>query len=243
MTEQELIKTIRELKHIQPSQDWVSLTKAQILGTSTELSASKEGKLDNIISVFRVFFLRPAYISVLSIFVVLGLWTSSQNSLPGDPLYLIKKLTEKGQAVFVSEQNLPKVQLEYANKRLAELNTIAQTNQVKKLAPALEEFQTNISKAAKELVKAKNPDVKEIVSETKKIKENKEKVESLGVVVGDTNELDSALLQLIEREIKDLEVSTLTDAQKEIFVKAVEDFKAGNYSEALEEIWLLSNNK
>jgi len=63
------------------------------------------------------------------------------------------------------------------------------------------------------------------------------------VVVGDTNELDSALLQLIEREIKDLEVSTLTDAQKEIFVKAVEDFKTGNYSEALEEIWLLSNNK
>lgn len=235
MTEIELIKQLQELKNIKPTKEWASLTKSQILG--------QEDKFSNLISVFQFLFFKPAYTGLLLVLALIGLLGVSQNSLPGDPLYLIKKITEKSQAVFISEQNKPNFQLKLTSERLEELNTITQTNQVKKLAPALKEFQSNISKAAEELVKAKNPDVKEIVSETRKINEGKQKIEALGVVIGETRDLDSALLQLIEREIKDLEVRTLTDSQKESFVKAVEDFKAGNYSEALEKIWLLSNNK
>jgi len=69
--------------------------------------------------------------------------------------------------------------LEIASKRLDELSTIAKTNQSKKLAPAIQEFQANLSKAASDLANAKNPDVKDLVLQTQKIKEGKERIEAL----------------------------------------------------------------
>ena len=236
MTEKELIGKIRELRQIRPSQDWVSLTKSQILGTSTGLSASEESKLDNIISVFHVFFLKPAYAGLIVVFVLFGLFGFSQNSLPGDLLYPIKKITEKSQAVFVSEEELPKYNLEIANKRLEELNKIAQTNQVKKLAPAISEFQANVAEAAKSLAKVKGQDVEKIVAQTKKLEENKKKVEEVLATKIETEELDNALSQIVESQIKDLEGRTLTEAQMKILAEAKADFEAGNYSEALEKI-------
>src|SRR4030042_610036 len=235
MTENELIGEIRKLRQIKPNKDWVVLTKDRIIGEADRERVS-------IISFFPV--LRPVYAGLVFVFIIFGVFGISQNALPGDLLYPIKKITERSQAIFVSEEELPKVQLELVSKRLEELSQITQKNDVKKIAPAIQEFQANLSKAAGNLTKTKNSDVPQIVSEIKKIKESKENIESsLATVIGESEmrDLDSALLQLIEREIKYLEVTTLTDAKKEIFLKAVEDFKAGNYSEALEEIWLLSN--
>jgi hypothetical protein len=140
-----------------------------------------------------------------------------------------------------SETEKPNVQLELANKRLEELNNIAQNNQVKKLAPAIQEFQANVSQAAKDLAQAKQPDVKQIIDTTKKITENKQKIEALGVEVGDSKELDNALAQVVEKEIKELEDKSLTESQEEVLTKVKESFEAGNYSEALEEILLLNN--
>ena len=233
MTEKELIGKIRELRQIQPSKDWVSLTKSQILG--------KEDKYNNLISVFQILFSKPAYAGLVVVFVLFGLFGFSQNSLPGDLLYPIKKITERSQAVFVSEEELPKYNLEIANKRLDELNEIAQTNQVKKLAPAISEFQANISEAAKSLAKVKGQDVEKIVAQTKKLEENKKKVENVLATKIETEEYDDALAQLVESQIKDLEERTLTEEQMKILAEAKELYQAGNFAEALERILLLSN--
>jgi len=233
MTEKELIGKIRELRQIQPSKDWVSLTKSQILG--------KEDKYNNLISVFQILFSKPAYAGLVVVFVLFGLFGFSQNSLPGDLLYPIKKITERSQAVFVSEEELPKYNLEIANKRLEELNEIAQTNQVKKLAPAISEFQANISEAAKSLAKVKSQDVEKIVAQTKKLEENKKKVENVLATKIETEEYDDALAQLVESQIKDLEERTLTEEQMKILAEAKELYQAGNFAEALEKILLLSN--
>jgi len=233
MTEKELIGKIRELRQIQPSKDWVSLTKSQILG--------KEDKYNNLISVFQILFSKPAYAGLVVVFVLFGLFGFSQNSLPGDLLYPIKKITERSQAVFVSEEELPKYNLEIANKRLDELNEIAQTNQVKKLAPAISEFQANISEAAKSLAKVKGQDVEKIVAQTKKLEENKKKVENVLATKIETEEYDDALAQLVESQIKDLEERTLTEEQMKILAEAKELYQAGNFAEALEKILLLSN--
>ena len=233
MTEKELIGKIRELRQIQPSKDWVSLTKSQILG--------KEDKYNNLISVFQILFSKPAYAGLVVVFVLFGLFGFSQNSLPGDLLYPIKKITERSQAVFVSEEELPKYNLEIANKRLEELNEIAQTNQVKKLAPAISEFQANISEAAKSLAKVKGQDVEKIVAQTKKLEENKKKVENVLATKIETEEYDDALAQLVESQIKDLEERTLTEEQMKILAEAKELYQAGNFAEALEKILLLSN--
>jgi len=233
MTEKELIGKIRELRQIQPSKDWVSLTKSQILG--------KEDKYNNLISVFQILFSKPAYAGLVVVFVLFGLFGFSQNSLPGDLLYPIRQITERSQAVFVSEEELPKYNLEIANKRLDELNEIAQTNQVKKLAPAISEFQANISEAAKSLAKVKGQDVEKIVAQTKKLEENKKKVENVLATKIETEEYDDALAQLVESQIKDLEERTLTEEQMKILAEAKELYQAGNFAEALEKILLLSN--
>ena len=238
MQERELVGKIKELRNIKPSQNWVIFAKTKVLGGEPKA---------NWVSVLEFFpgliykHSKLAFASLIIFCFVVGSFGFAQGALPGDPIYALKRVSEKTRLAFVSERDLPQAQLQFVNKRLEELNTIAQTNQVKKIAPAVQEFQANVSRAAKDLMNTQNPDVQKIASETKKIQENKQKIESLGIVVGDTPDLDSALLQLIQREIKDLQVRTLTDAQKEIFVKAVADFNAGNYSDALAGIWSISN--
>ncbi|MFQ5721242.1 MAG: hypothetical protein ACE5GI_01960 [Candidatus Aminicenantales bacterium] len=129
--------------------------------------------------------------------------------------------------------------LKFANERLEELSQIAQNNEVKKLAPAINEFQADVSKAAKNLVKVKKVD-KEIVAQTKKLEENKEKVEKVLATKIETEEYDKALAQLVERLIQELEENTLTEEGQEILIEAKGDFETRNYSEALIKILDLS---
>jgi len=220
MTENELIGKIRELRQIKPRKDWVILTKSQILGEEKP--------------VFAPFFIfRPVYAGVLFVFILLGLFGTAQNALPGDLLYPIKKIVEKSRVVFISEADKPKADLELANKRLEELNQIAQNNDVRKLAPAINEFQASISQAAKNLTTSKGADVKGIVAETQKLEENKKKAESLGVVVGGTEELENAYKILAEREIENLENSSLTEKQEEVLKEAKDYFENGDFTNAL----------
>jgi hypothetical protein len=238
MNEKEFLNKIKELKEIKPNNNWVISTKFMILGQEPE-----KRNLTSVLEFFPRLVLKNSKLAFALVVVfgfMTGAFTLAQNSLPGDPFFALKKITEKSAMALTSDINIPTAQLQLVNKRLDELNTIAKTNQMKKLAVAIQEFQANISQAADDLVNAKNVNVKEVVLETKKIKETKEQVESLGVVVGNTDNLDNALLQLIERELKDLEMRSLTDSQKEIFKSAVSDFNAGNYSESLEKIWSLS---
>ena len=151
MNEKELIKKIKGLQEIKPRKEWVVLTKGQILG---QKPAGRLGFQNS--SYFRVF---PRYrlvlAPVLAIFFLIGIFGLSQNSLPGDLLYSVKKVTEKGQAAFVSDADKSEYQLGQTNKRLEDLNKIAEQNQVKKIAPAIDEFQKTLSQATQDLKKSK----------------------------------------------------------------------------------------
>jgi len=233
MEEKELIVKIRELRQIKPNQDWVIFNKRQILTKEP----SGEFKF------LQFFLLRPFSISLMIIFVVFGVFGFAQNSLPGDLLYPIKKITEKSQIVFVSEKEKSKIDLELINKRLEELNQITQKNKVKKIAPAINEFQSSISKAAKNLIKSKNVD-KKIVEETKRIVETKETIErTLGTNIGGEEEVENISKVVVERLIKDLEKRTLTESQERIFKEVKNFFENENYSEALIKILELNQNK
>jgi len=227
MTEKELIGKIRELRQIKPRKDWVLSTKTQILGQEPRLE------------IFPFF--RPAYAGIFVVLLLIGLFEFSQSALPGEPLYVLKRISEKAVVSLTPQEQKSKVNLESANKRLEELNQIAQNNEVKKLAPAMSEFQANISEAAKNLVNVKKVD-KEIIAQTQKLEENKEKVEQVLSTKIETEELDNALGQLVEREIKDLEKRTLDEEQTAILEEAKADFEAENYSEALIKILSLSQN-
>jgi hypothetical protein len=228
-TEKELIGKIRGLRQIRPRKDWVVLTKSRILGEEPKV-------------LFFPFF-KPALATITTLGILFGVFSLAQNSLPGDILYPIKKIAEKSQAVFVSEEELPKYNLEIANKRLEELTKIAETNQVKKLAPAIEEYQASVVKAAENLAKIKEPE--KALDAGKKIVELKMfegEIKSLGVVLPseESEKLDNAISQLVEREIKELESQSLTEEQQTLLGEVKEDFEVGNYTQALEKILFLS---
>jgi hypothetical protein len=239
MTEKDLVKKLNLLKEIKPEQDWVVLTKRQFIREVRNPSLAEQ-----ILEVFRIFpnlsfQYKPALVSLVCLGLLTGTFGLSQVALPGDPFYPIKKMTEKAGNFFVSKDNLPKVNLELANKRLDELTQVAKNNQVRNLAPAINEFQASISQVAKDLNDSPKL-TKELVKGTEKLKENREKVVAMGVAVGETEELNQVLSQLVERELKDLESRSLTDAQAKLLQTAKEDYQAGNVSQALEKIILLS---
>ena len=243
MSDKELISRIQLLNEIKPRQDWVVSVKTQILGQERVDRGRVSINLENVFEglIARMFQPKLAFVPVMVLILLIGI-SLAKNSLPGDTLYSMKKAAEKGEAVFfVSEQELPRYKLEMANRRLEELGKIAEINQVKKLAPAIAEFQANIAEAADNLVKAKEVNMKEIVVETRKIEENKQKIEALGIIVGETKKLDDVMKQLVEREMKSLENQVLTEVQEGILTEAKENYEAGQYNQALEKILLLSS--
>ena len=203
-TDKELIGKIRKLRQIEPSKDWVVLTKTQILGEEI-----------NSVSFFPFWkvFWKPALATVSAFGVLFGLFAFSQNALPGELLYSVKKMAEKTQAVFVSESEMPKYNLEIANKRLEDLNEIAETHQGQKLAQAIEEVEKSKAKAVKDISKIKDPkQAIEANQEIVKIKQNTEKIKSLGVVMGETedleNEYQNRAKNIAEQEIEEIENRT-----------------------------------
>jgi len=221
MTEAELIKKIKTLREIKPRKDWVLLTKSQILG-DVEVRPQP----------FLFPFFKPAYAGVFVVLLLIGLFEFSQSALPGDPLYFLKRVSEKAVASFTPQEQKSRVNLESANKRLEELNQIAQNNEVKKLAPAMNEFQANVSEAVKNLVNVKRVD-EGLVAQTKKLEENKEKVEKVLATKIETEELDNAYKPFAEEEINNLENSSLTEAQEKLLEEAKDYFEKGDYSMAL----------
>ena len=244
MTDKDLIRKIKELKEVKPRKDWVVLTKSQILGEDVYSSRA---------SIWSVFQWRLALVPVISVLVILGLFGFAQQTVPGDLLFSVKKATETVQVGLSSAVEKPQLRLELANKRLEELMRIAQANNVNNLGPAIEEFQGNVSKAAKDLatmnvnVTTSDPVVlKGLMEETKELTQNKKKVESvLGTQVGDTQDLENSLRQLEKKTaahlIADLEERSLSEEDQALFEEAKEYFEAGEYSLALEKIWTLSN--
>jgi len=230
MNEKTLIGKIEILRQIRPRKNWVILTKKRILGEERTLP----GLFLDSFRVFQGLFFqyKLALASLVLLFILGGTFAFAQKSLPGEPLFIVKKMTEKTRAVFISEEEKPKAQLELANRRLEDLAKIAEKNDVRKLAPAIDEFQANVSEAAKNLAKAKTVG-KDIVVQTQELEKNKEKIEkTLATQIG-TEELENVYKDLAEQQIKDLENSSLTESQTKLLAQAKEYFEAGDYSNAL----------
>jgi len=230
MTEAELIKKIKTLKEIKPRKDWVVLTKTQILG-NVEVRPQ----------LFLFPFFKPAYAGLFLFLLLIGLAEFSQGALPGDPLYSLKRISERTQSVFVSKEEQPKLQLELTNKRLEELNKVAEANQVKRLAPALNEFETTKIAAKKEVVNSiKNKSEKEAIKVAKDIapkladlNEKEKKVYATLNIESTEGTEQTAEKAVVEILIKDAKNSTLTEEQKTDLVKVEEYYKSGDYQEAL----------
>jgi uncharacterized coiled-coil DUF342 family protein len=160
-------------------------------------------------------------------------------AMPGDLLYPFKKLTEKSGYLLASENEQLRAELVLADKRLEEIKTLAQSQPAKNLGPAVSEFREAVSSAANRLKNLKNSSsgLKPIVQEVaRQANELKNKAETLGVEIGDTQELNQALQEIVEQEIQDLESRSLTEEQKLLLDKAKESLIRGDLVEALENL-------
>ena len=228
MTETQIIKNIKKLKAVKPRSDWVLLNKRQILGEERR------------IEIFP--FLRPVYAGLFCLLFVVGLFEFSQESLPGDSLYYLKKITEKSQIIFSSEDQKPRINLELVNKRLEELDQIVQENEARKLAPALKEYQASVSKAVESLARAMTTTsdsvaIKEIAEQTQIFEENKEKLTNIYGVAGLEGDEESGPTKLVvELLIRDKEEATLSEEDEALLKEAKEYYTNQDYASALTKI-------
>jgi len=237
MQERDVIRQLNSLKAIKPTKEWVFLTRQKILGKEEEKKTFG-------------FFLKPALAFSVVALVLTSSFVMAQNSLPGDTLYSLKKISERARLTFAPEDEKPKIQLELTSERLNELKTIAKENKIDKLPSAIKEVKQAIPQATKSLKNIAKEDksvkdMKEIVKKVDEVEKTKKEIETLGIIVGANGELQKTSQELrkeiISREFKDLSDESLTDSQRKLLEEAENYFKEGNYSKALETIFYLSN--
>ena len=220
MDEKQLINQIKQLKTITPNSDWVLSNKTNLLG--------EEKRFDWAL------FLRPALVGA-SLFAVMVAFNISQDSLPGELLFALKRLTENKDTLLCSKDEKPLRSFELAHKRLEELYLIAENNDVKKIAPAINEFQLTIAGVTKELSKAyvTGGDAgEELIDEAKKLKDAKEIVgQALASNIGGEayDELGVATarlqIQLAENKIELLRLTELNEEDNDKLYQMNEDLE------------------
>lgn len=225
LTDAQIIDKIKELRHIEPKKEWVSFNKRSILGEEPRISFFP--------------YLKPAFATLAVACVLCGTlgYFFVKSSLPGDVLYVLRKAVHDGQAIFVSDEEKPAFLIGLANDRLQDLTNAP----IKNVAPTIDEFQANILEAAKNLsrmnISTSSPEtIMKIVEETKKLEENRQKVESLGVFLGEeeTAEFESIFKGIVDTLVTDLETMTLDEEKTSLLVRMKELITEGKYSEALE---------
>jgi len=255
MEETKLINKLKGLQQIKPRKDWIVLTKNQILNPYVETLVIRQEEKKETIGSLKFFSAiasliyqkKLAYAFATLLFMMIGMFGFAQYTMPGDVLFSVKKLTEQSQTALVSQEDQLKNNFEIASRRLDDLTQVVKGNRTQNIAPAIKEFQASISEATKNLVASigqkDSQSIKDIAQQIKKIEENKKELQTYGVDLEATQEskdLNDALAPLVQREIEDLEKTTLTEEQLETIQKIKDLYAEGKYSDALEEILMIN---
>ena len=239
MTEKELITKLKELRQIKPRQDWVVFTKSQIF---SEEPQKRQEKVSLLQIIRQGFVFKPAF-AVLGVLVIMvGVLSFARNSLPGDTLYPVKKIAEKSQAMLIAKEQQSTFTFKVVSKRLDDLTRIAQKNSVKNLASAIDEYQASVSEVAKtisqESIQGGAEAAKKFAAEIKKLEAKTEEVKSLGIEIGENEELNNVLAQIVGKELADLENKELGEEELARLNEAKLAYEEGDYSGALEVLLL-----
>ncbi|KKP32403.1 MAG: hypothetical protein A2312_04740 [Candidatus Staskawiczbacteria bacterium RIFOXYB2_FULL_32_9] len=255
MTEKQLIEKLNKLSEIKPNKQWADLTKKSILGADfvsiLNISNNEDNKKISIKTRFTGFVntissfnykTKFAY-SLAGMLLLAGtVFSFAQNAVPGDTLFSVRRIAEKFQTTFINDDS-SKYNFEIANKRLEDLALIVKDNRTENIAVATNEFKASMLDATNRLINSvkKNPkSMKEVAVEMKKIKENAVLLDKIG---GSdlSKESDNLYKVIVEEEIKALENSTLTEDQQKTLVEIKDLYNIGSYSEAFEQILVISN--
>jgi len=231
-TQNGLINRLASLKQVKPNQEWVVLTKNQILIHT--FVAPKVQKADYVVfwkGFFQSTFTKKlAYSMAVLLFVVsVGTFFVFKNSFVNDQNNVAK-----------NDSSLASLQSSVASftEKSKNLSQVAKYNP-ENVPTAVQE----VSDAAKNLTAQiqKNPKLaKDVALE---INNNKTYLDIQGSDEDDLKETSSNLYKTVVKQmIKDLEAQTLTDSQQESLDAVKSLYDDGNYTSALENILLLNNS-
>lgn len=237
MTEKELISKLQTLKQITPRKDWVFSVKMEMFGENAvapKVAAEPRYKkiFGNIFSITLQKKLAYSFATLLLMFA--GVFGFAQYTLPGDPLFEVKKITEHSQSALTGESNV-KSNVETFKKRSHDLAEVVKNNKDGNKASAVKEVKDATKSLAAAIEKDSNL-VKEVALE---IRNNQTLLAVLGEE--DLKESSDILYKAIDSQmIADLEKITLTEEQVKMLEEIKVLFKEEKYLEALEKILLIN---
>jgi hypothetical protein len=241
LTQKKLISQLQELKQIQPRHEWVVLAKSQIFASPAEALA-KEGRKAQAVSIFDIirsfgFQRKLAYSFATLAFMAVGLIGFAQYTMPGDLLFPVRKLAEQSEAALIG-QTVVKQNVVTFNNRINDLAKAAKEGKKDNIPSAISEINTNASELAKSL--KENP-----VDDPNTLKEIAVSLKVLADVPGAdltaNPEVKDLYQTVVERQIADLEKTTLTDSQQEMLIEVKDLYSQEKYIDALEEILTINN--
>ncbi len=236
MDEKETIKLLQELKAIKPRKEWVFLSKKRILGPDFE------PKTSSLMDVFSFFGQKWILAPISAVLLLIGAFAISQSSLPGDALYPMKRMSETLNSYLASQEDRSMARLESADKRIDELQKIAETNQAKKLSAALNEIESSkraVKKEAAGLKTMTQEDANRVAKEMalKMVEINQKESQVLaGLGIEQKKAVDPAEKEIAEILIQEAENSELAESQALALENAKQAFSQTDYQRALEEI-------
>ena len=133
MNEKELLSQLNNLKDIKPDKEWKQKSRevllSQISGGDYSLDLSGQPIGFKISYYFRTFFHQPVLVVTTILLIVLGggifSISASQNTKPGDSLYIAKIISEKAHlAITFNEESKAKLGIEFAGNRAKEITQV-----------------------------------------------------------------------------------------------------------------------
>lgn len=233
MTEQELIQKIKELKNIQPSQEWLDLTRRNLIHQTSLRTKEPQIGLFNWLKP-----LQPIALAICLVLILIGgpwlLVKASQASLPGEALYPIKKMTENLQTQTASEETKAQLQVEFANRRLEELNKITEDpfSPEEKVEQVVSDFKNNLAGASLHVQKIPKEKAVIVAEQTKKLKKNLSKTkEEAPLLVQDklieaekiVEEINHQILAVLAGAAEGGETEEAMTTDKEVLIFLEED--------------------
>ena len=239
MTDKNLIKKLKGLKEIKPSDNWLNSARNSLLAEINLKEEDDEGLMPH--SGFFNWLKQPQAFALtvcLALIFFGGPWMTikaSQSSLPGELLYSVKKISEGVQTTIVSDGGKAGLQAEFAGRRLEELNKITYDSfsfeeKTEKSGVVVNKFKDNLAQISQNVSMGSKDEIVAVALQTKKLEEKLEKT---------TGEISS--------EVKEIAEKAIDEAKSKILAALIEDGKRSNDQENAsstdKEILIFLNDK
>lgn len=217
MENQDLVKKLKNLRKVQPSQEWFDLTRDNLINQINWEKRTYSQHSSGFLNWMRSFQPVALIVCLLMIFVG-GPWLTimaSEVSLPGEFLYSIKRASEGIQTKVASKEKQSELHLEFAYRRLEEFTKIARESSSEKevkTKQVIDDLKNNLADVSANLKDISKENALTVVKKTIKIKEDidraKEEVsleaqESLVEAEKVIEEINSEILAVLTGEIND----------------------------------------